>query len=198
MWMAFLGVYVAGVASSIFIPKIYTLAIYNRIKKKGYDTIDKKKSLKQIKKDLEIGVTFFDFLPFFNNIFSVVDICMCSSDFKEDLQKVEYTLIDKKLIKKSDEVLKEEADTLIKQDKFEKAKEQLGDGKLGSYANMNHIEKLSFINGMENSLESDHSENKIFNELTLDEKKEFLTELRREILGNTIEEKQPKKKMKKR
>ena len=198
MWMPFLSVYIGGLVPSLLVPKIYVSAIYNKMKKKGYDVTDRSKALKEIENTLGIGTIFSDFIPGLNVALGAIYICICFNKFKEEFFKVECALLDKKIIKKSDEVLKEEAAALIKQDKFEKVKESLGEGKLGSYTSMDRIEKLDFINEMESGLEQEHSQNRIFDALTLDEKKEFLVELRREVLGDRIEEKKQKRKLKKR
>lgn len=203
-----MGITLAIVGSIIFSEAITVgpaLLRYNKLKKEGYLIKNKRKTLKLIHDDMWL-VSFYpnllvSLIPFVNMMW-IISEAIASIEIKLDLQATKEELKEKNFITKSDALIKKEAKTLIKQDKFKKAKNDLGYGKMGAYDRMNDVEKLVFINNLEENIETKEQESNGYNyeKLTTEEKKEFLMELRREILKDknviTSLEEKPKRKFK--
>lgn len=183
-----LFIYLASTVVSFATHAFTTFIKYNQIKKAGYEIINKKETLITIFNEYNITaypyVFIIDLLPVINAAMMAVDIIAQLSEYKYDVKK---ELQQQGYIAKSEELLKLEADILIKKEKFEEAKKELSSGKMGSYSQMNTINKLNYINELENNLTEDNNENygSMYNNLTIDEKKKLLLELRREILKDT-------------
>lgn len=176
---------------SIAISSIMTFAPaikqYNQLKKDGY-IFAQKGVLKKIYNygpgtlfNLDLCVNFF---PFVNIIWALLSKLFSLGDNNPSYSQIRNELLDNGQIKKSEELLNLEAKTLIKQNKFEKAKEDLSVGKMGFYNQMDAIEKLSFINTLEERIEKKETESfgNAYDALTNSEKKEFLMKLKSEVL----------------
>lgn len=125
-------------------------------------------------------------VPYFNIMWAIMTFYF-DYEIAASYKTIKKELLEEKLINKSDELLKLEADALIKQEKFKRAKTSLGTGKLGSYTQMDRIDKLSFINDLEENLNKGEGKSfgNAYDKLTVGEKKDFLMELRREILKDS-------------
>lgn len=180
------GVYLGGLALCNANVTIRSIQTIHNLKKEKYDIKSKWDVVKKICDDREY-LTFMrwsSLLPLVNFVIAFSYGIWCAGNDPYDYQKLKNELKEEKVIKESTELLKLKSDIFLKEEKLKQAKDELGFGKMGKYTELSDSQKLNFINELENNIDSETHEFKTYNELTREEKIEFLNRERANILGD--------------
>lgn len=172
------GIYTGCVVIDTAIVIITKCIESKKFKKENYEISNKNKFFKEILK--EIGVSL---IPFLN----VAIFVSYPTSFKE------FYLIDKEkyisdgIIIDKEQLKLQQENEIIKEHKFKAAREELMDNKINNFDTLEDYQKIEIIKNERENIECGIENNELgnsYNNLTNNEKIEFLNSLRDEVLTN--------------
>ena len=115
---------------------------------RGYETVKKHKhpKLAIVGTLLEMGLIYL--FPIIRTLATGALLYLSSNE--EFLEKTIQSAVDKGTIKKTDAKLKEEAESIVREEKFKQVREELGDGKIGEYDSLSSAAKIECLDKLEN------------------------------------------------
>ncbi|MGN0973272.1 MAG: hypothetical protein ACI4OT_00870 [Bacilli bacterium] len=175
----------------------HVLKIKNKIKKEGYIIKKGKTSSIFLDDKSDFAVLLFIILfPGFNTMMAFASPILLTKEFDEDYRNYKQHLINNYLLKKSEERLEYEENYIIKQEKFEEARKSFHEEKMANFETLNDVDKLKVLKEEREKVYNNSSDDELrnaYNQLTKEEKIEFLDILREEVLSTyNIEYKTPK------